>query len=215
MAEVDPITTGPTSKKVLAAAKACLVDGGYATLSTRRIAEQAGVPLSQIHYHFGSKKSLLLAVLAADNARLLERQAEMYGDDVPLWKRWEQACDFLDEDLASGYVRVLHEMIAAGWSDDEIAHEVRGSLQGWYVLLADVARAAANRFGGLGPLEADDVAVLVGNAFLGSEALILLGFSEGELGSRAALRRVGELIRLADDGGRHSGTHRATRTGGR
>ena len=40
----------------------------------------------------------------------------MYGQDVPLWRRYEQACDFLEDDLESGYVRVLQEMIAAGWS---------------------------------------------------------------------------------------------------
>ena len=35
-------------------APACCADG-YANLSTRRVADSAGVPLSQIHYHFGSK----------------------------------------------------------------------------------------------------------------------------------------------------------------
>ena len=44
------------------------------------------------------------------------------GGDVlrrgaPLWQRYEQACDFLEDDLESGYVRVLQEMIAAGWSN--------------------------------------------------------------------------------------------------
>ena len=38
----------------------------------------------------------------------------MYAEDVPLWQRYEQACDFLEDDLESGYVRVLQEMIAAG-----------------------------------------------------------------------------------------------------
>ena len=40
---------------------------------------------------------------------------------TPLWRRYEQACDFLEDDLESGYVRVLQEMIAAGWSTPEIA----------------------------------------------------------------------------------------------
>ena len=45
----------------------------------------------------------------------------MYAQDAPLWRRYEQACDFLEDDLESGYVRVLQEMIAAGWSNPEIA----------------------------------------------------------------------------------------------
>ena len=42
-------------------------------------------------------------------------------------------------------------MIAAGWSDAEVAAAVRELLGGWYRLLADVARREAERMGGLGP----------------------------------------------------------------
>ena len=52
---------------ILAAARDCLLADGYANLSTRRVAEAADVPLSQIHYHFGSKQQLILAVLEAEN----------------------------------------------------------------------------------------------------------------------------------------------------
>ena len=40
-----------------------LLADGYAGLSTRKVAEEAGVPLSQLHYHFGSKGGLILALL--------------------------------------------------------------------------------------------------------------------------------------------------------
>ena len=72
------------------------------------------------------KLQLILAVLAAENERLLERQRAMFDAPEPLWVRWELACDFLDTDVASGYVRILQEMIAAGWSDAEVAASVRG-----------------------------------------------------------------------------------------
>jgi hypothetical protein len=36
----------------------------------------------------------------------------MYGEDTPIWQQWERACDVYDEDLASGYARVLQTMIA-------------------------------------------------------------------------------------------------------
>jgi AcrR family transcriptional regulator len=115
-------TTAPdTRTQLLAAGKTALLESGYAALSTRRIAEAAGVPLSQIHYHFGSRQNLVLAVLDDENARLLERQSRLYGAEMPVWRQWEQACDFLEDDLRSGYVRVLQEMTAAGWSDAKIA----------------------------------------------------------------------------------------------
>lgn len=188
-----------TKAGVLAAAKAALIETGYAQLSTRGIAEMAEVPLSQIHYHFGSKKKLVLAVLEEENRRLLERQAEMYGTGTPLWQQWEQACDFLDHDLDSGYVRVLQEMMAAGWSDPEIADAVRSYLKGWFDLLRDVAASALGRLGDVGMLKPPDVASLVGAAFLGAEAMILLGFEDRP--TRNALRSVGAVIRRMEDEG--------------
>jgi AcrR family transcriptional regulator len=189
-----------TPRQILDAARACLLDAGYAHLSTRRIAEAAGVGLGHIHYHFGSKRNLILAVLADENDRLLDRQSQMYGDEAPLWKQWEQACDFLDEDLRSGYVRVLQEMTAAGWSDPEVAAAVRSLLQGWFDLLGDVARRAAGRLGGLGQFTAEEVAALLGDVFLGAEAMLLLGVTEDAVPHRSALRAVGRLIRALEEG---------------
>jgi AcrR family transcriptional regulator len=184
-----------TRTRILEAARSCLLADGYASLSTRRVAEAADVPLSQIHYWFGSKQELILAVLAVENERLLARQSSMYGGDEPLWRQWERACDFLETDLASGYVRILQEMIAAGWSDPVVAASVRALLTGWFDLLTDVARREQERSGGLGPFSPNEVAALMGLPFMGAESAILLGISEEELPTRAALRKVGLLLR--------------------
>lgn len=192
-------THGSARERILAATRSCLLESGYAKLSTRRIAERAALPLSQIHYHFGSKDQLVLALLDAENARLLARQTSMYGAAAPLWKQWEQACDYLEDDLRSGYVRVLQEMIAAGWSHAAVAEAVRRDLRGWYDLLTDVAARAATRLGGLGPFTPAEVAALVGNAFIGTEALVLLGLDDDAVPGRAALRRVGALIRRLEE----------------
>ncbi|MFC7243023.1 TetR/AcrR family transcriptional regulator [Catellatospora aurea] len=184
------------STKIMEAARSCLLSEGYARLSTRKVADQAGVPLSQIHYHFGGKQGMVLALLAHENARLVDRQRQMYAASEPLWRRYEQACEFLDDDLASGYVRVLQEMIAAGWSDALVAQRVLAMLQGWMTLLEEVAGEAEAHFGSLGPFTAADIAVLVGTSFLGGEAMILLGDDAWTERVRTALRRVGDLIRV-------------------
>lgn len=191
---------GDARSGLLDAAEACLREHGYAGFSTRRVAEAAGMPLSQIHYHFGSKEALLLALLEYQNERLLQRQRSTFAAGLPLWKRWERACDYLDEDLASGYVRTLQEMIAVGWSNAEVAGAVRRFLDGWYDLLKGVAKEATDRFGGLGPLRPDDVACLIGSAFLGAEAMLLLGFEDKEgIQVRRALRRFGAAIRKLEE----------------
>jgi AcrR family transcriptional regulator len=181
------------------AARACLLADGYASLSTRKVADKAGMPLSQIHYHFGGKRGLVLALLDHENQLLVGRQRQMYAASEPLWKRYEQACDFLEDDLASGYVRVLQEMIAAGWSDTEVAQQVLSMLRGWFEVLEEVAREAEARFGSLGPFSPADLAGLVGVAFLGGEAVILLGDDEWAVRVRTALRRVTDLLRALEE----------------
>jgi AcrR family transcriptional regulator len=154
-----------THASILAAARSCLLADGYANLSTRRVAEAAGVPLSQIHYHFGSKRQLILAVL-----------------------------DFLDTDIESGYVRILQEMIAAGWSDPEVAAAVRRMISEWPRMLGDVARREQERGTDFGAFSPDEVGALMAMPFLGAEELILLGVTESTMPMRSALRKVGALL---------------------
>jgi AcrR family transcriptional regulator len=189
-----------TRDAIIEAARTRLLAEGYARMSTRAVAETAGVPLSQLHYHFGSKQQLILDLLAEENERRLARQTAMYAEDKPLWQRYEQACDFLEDDLESGYVRVLQEMIAAGWSDPVIGERVRALLQGWLELLAAVARDAAAAVGPQGPFTAEEIAALIGQLFMGGEAMLLLGFERHQWPVRSALRRIGVLIRQYEEG---------------
>ena len=193
-------TAVDTRTLILDAARSRLLADGYAGLSTRKVAEEAGVPVSQLNYHFGSKQGLILALFAEENRRRLARQTAMYAEDLPLWQRYEQACDFLEDDLDSGYVRVLQELIAAGWSNAELGAAIRDLLGGWIALLADVAREAERRLRPLGPFPAEELATLVASAFFGSESLLLLGFDREVLPIRSALRRVGVLIRQLEEG---------------
>lgn len=191
--------SGTTAGRILDAARSRLLADGYVGLSTRRVADIAGVPLSQIHYHFGGKQGLLVSLLEHENQRLVARQRNLYGSDTPLWQRYERACDLLDEDLASGYVRVLQEMIAAGWSDAELARQVLTMLRSWFEVLSEVAKEAEQRFGSLGPMSAADVAGLIGLAFLGGESVVLLGDEQWGREVRGWLRSVGEVIRQLEE----------------
>jgi AcrR family transcriptional regulator len=193
-------TVVDTRSRIVEAARRRLLADGFVGLSTRKVAEEAEVPLSQLHYHFGSKGGLVLALFEEENKRRLDRQTRIYAEDTPLWRRYEQACDFLEDDLESGYVRVLQEMIAAGWSSEQVGDAVRELLGGWFSLLAEVARDAERRHGPLGPFTADEVATLVTTSFIGSEALLLLGFDRQLMPIRAALRRVGLIIRALEEG---------------
>jgi AcrR family transcriptional regulator len=185
-----------TSATLLAAAKKVLRKSGYSALSTRDVAAAAGVPLSQIHYHFGSKEGLMLALFEYLNDELLDRQHAMFGNPaLKLSEQWDLACTYLDEDLASGYVRVLQELWAAGYSNPQIAKVVRAGILRWQDLLTTTARKAEDRFGAFPNLTAEDVAALVAATFIGCEAFVLLGAESHGMPVHSALRKVSDLIR--------------------
>jgi AcrR family transcriptional regulator len=189
-----------TSTALLDAAKTVLRQNGYAGLSTRNVALTAGAPLSQIHYHFGSKQGMVLALFEYLNAQLLDRQNALFSDTaLKISEQWDRACDYLDDDIASGYVRVLQELIAASWHDPAVAKVIRAGTIGWVDLITDVARRAERELGGLGPFSAEEIAALVANAFIGAESLYLLGGEKSGVPVRQALRRFGDLIRMAED----------------
>lgn len=196
-----PAVKVDTSTTLLEAAKKVLQQNGYSGLSTRDVAAEAGVPLSQIHYHFGSKQGLVLALFEYLNGQLLDRQNALFGDtSLRVSEQWDQACTYLDDDIASSYVRVLQELIAASWADAEVANVVRAGLMGWADLIVTVARRAERELGGLGPFTPEEIAALIANTFIGAESLYLLGSEERGLPVRQALRRVGDLLRIAETG---------------
>lgn len=188
-----------TGTSLLEAAKKVLRQKGYAGLSTRDVAAEAGVPLSQIHYHFGSKQGLMLALFEYLNAQLLGRQNAMATDTMlTLSQQWDRACAYLDEDIGSGYVRVLQELIAASWSDPAVAKVVRAGLTGWIDLIVEVARKAERELGDLGTFTPEQIGAFAASAFIGAESLYMLGLEKKGVPLRDALRRFGDLIRLRE-----------------
>ena len=183
-----------TRESVLAAARDVLLERGYAQTSTRAVAEHAGVRLSLVHYHFGSKQHLLVEVLERENERLLARQRELYANPGPLADKWREACAFLDEDLRSGYVRVLWELWAAGLADETLAARWRSAMGAWRSLLESVATewTAANRLDL--PLSPKGLATLVTNVFQGIEIELLAGVTADQAPHREVLDALGAVI---------------------
>lgn len=183
-----------TREQILAAARDVIRAHGYAALTTRTVAEGAGVQLSLVHYHFGGKRQLLTALLEHENERLLERQRDLYAGDAPLAEQWLRACEYLREDLRSGYVRVLWELWAAGLAEPELAARWRAALLGWFDLLEGVAARWSAEHEVALPLPPRALATLVGNAFLGAEAQLLAGMPETDVPNLEALEACARLI---------------------
>jgi AcrR family transcriptional regulator len=183
-----------TRARILDAAHHALADGGYAGTTTRAIAERAGVQLSLVHYHFGSRQELLAAVLERENERLLERQRALYAGSEPLAEKWRAACAYLREDIRSGYVRALWELWAAGLADERLAARWREAVASWHELLTSAVAEWTATLDVELPASSRELATLVADVFLGAEAELLAGMSERDAPQLDALERCAELI---------------------
>ena len=105
---------------LLDAAERLLVEVGYAGISARRLAREAGVNLGLVHYHFGSMENVFLEALERFTGRLVERHRALYASDLPFIEKWRTAMAYLlGADLSSGYEKVWLELQAMAWNKPE------------------------------------------------------------------------------------------------
>ena len=136
-----------TAEAFLDAAERLLVDVGYAGITTRRLAEEAGANQGLVHYYFGSIDELFVQVLERFTARLVARQREMYAGDEPFIEKWRAAWRFQEEDLKSGYSKIWMELQALSWSHPELRPRVARVTAEWRTVLREAFERAAGEYG--------------------------------------------------------------------
>jgi AcrR family transcriptional regulator len=139
---------------LLDAAERLLIASGYAELTTRRVAAEAGVNHGLVHYYFGSMEELLLQVLERFTDRLIERQTAMYEADVPFLQKWRTAMQWLEQDVEAGYPKVWWELQAMAWNHPEMRDRLERVDGVWRNLLRTYFAGALDEYGIDFPLEA-------------------------------------------------------------
>jgi AcrR family transcriptional regulator len=169
-----------TEDTFLDAAERLLVEVGYAGITTRRVAEEAGANKGLVHYYFGSMEKLLVRVLERFTERLIVRQRTMYAADAPFIEKWRQAMRYLDEDRE--YQKVWYELQALVWSRPELRERVAHVDEEWRAVLAEAFEQARREHSIDMPLDA-----LVALVATFNEGLILERLSGIETGHRALI----------------------------
>ena len=200
LAEAD---LGETKSKILDAAFRRLAREGYAALSMREIAKDAGVNHALINYHFRSKDQLVIAVLDAANRQLLGRQQRLYRSPGGFAEKWAAAREFYRSDLASGFVRLQAELWAASFSSPGLREKFLPRVLAWkQVVLEGVTEALATlkRCGVKlpPPFTAEVISVWISEFWLGMEFADLLGAPEDKVPHRAALDAMQKLLQNLD-----------------
>jgi AcrR family transcriptional regulator len=164
----------------LDAAERLLIDVGHGGITTRRLASEAALNQGLVHYYFGSLNEVLLQALQRFTGRLIERQRAMYEADVPFIEKWRRAMEYLDQDLAAGYPKILLELQALGWNRPEIRERIAHVNAEWRAVLTEAFEKAADEYG-LKPAEfpMDALVSLVMTFNQGIELERLSGISQG------------------------------------
>jgi AcrR family transcriptional regulator len=138
---------------LLDAAERLLVDVGHAGITTRRLAEEAGVNHGLVHYYFGSNENLLARALERFTERLIERQRALYASDEPFVDKWRTAMRYLvSEDQT--YEKVWLELQALAWNDAELRARLARVNEEWRAVLSEAFAEPHRELGIELPLDA-------------------------------------------------------------
>lgn len=149
-----------TEERFLDSAERLLVEVGYAGITTRRLAEEAGANLGLVHYYFGSMEELFLQVLERFTDRLIARQRAMYASPGPYIEKWREAMRYLDQDRP--YQKIWWELQAMAWNRPEFRPRVAAVLAAWSdAMRAAVAEALARYRLDDGPLSIEGWVTLI------------------------------------------------------
>jgi TetR/AcrR family transcriptional regulator len=138
---------------LLDAAERLLVDVGYAGITTRRLAEEAGVNHGLVHYYFASNENLLVRALERFTERLIERQRELYAADLPFIEKWRTAMQYLVSDDVT-YEKIWLELQALAWNHPELRERLAQVNAEWRAVLTEALEQPRHEYGIEMPLDA-------------------------------------------------------------
>ena len=162
------------------AAERLLIRDGIAALTTRRVAQEAGVNHGLVHYSFVSIADLALSTARRATERLIGRQRQLYAGPGTFLHKWRAAMAFLEDDIGTGYPKLMFELSALGWNDPTLAAAIADMDAQWRGVLHDALTAAVDDYG-LDPDEfpTDALVTLIATFNLGIEAERLIGVDSG------------------------------------
>jgi AcrR family transcriptional regulator len=180
----NPRRTGTESSKtrflLLDTTERLILDEGYAAVTSRRVAGEAGVTPPLVHYYFPTLDELFLAVFRRRAEEQLGRQTRLLDAGRPLHALWS-----FSRDPAAAALTV--EFMALANHRKAIRSEIAAYAERFRE--AQVAALAAAEAAGLGDADAAGVVALLTNAARGLGMEQALGMTAGHDAASALVER--------------------------
>jgi AcrR family transcriptional regulator len=160
-----------TKDRIIDSALLTLKEEGFSGTSARSIAKRGEFNQALIFYHFGTLGDLLLTALD----RTSERRMTQYRDRVAQIDDVEGAIrvatDLYREDLASGHITVLSELIAGSLDRPDLAPEIVKRMEPWIDLTEEAVDRVLGPLGVTAAIPARTVAYAIVAMYLGIDLL--------------------------------------------
>ena len=167
---------GPAAKNrgvLLDAAEQLMLEEGYAAVTSRRVADRAGLKPQLVHYYFRTMDEMFIEVFRRRAKRGLEAQALALESPQPLWALWEFGIDPAGTQLTMEFMGLANHRKA-------LRTEIAFYAERFRAQQVDAIGAALRRYG----LETSDVPPVIWAVFATSVSRVLvmeraLGMSAG------------------------------------
>lgn len=173
--------TSQTRTRLLDVTEQVMLDDGYAAVTSRRVAADAGVTPALVHYYFKTIDDLFLAVIRRRGAQYAKRQERALSSPRPIHALWELSTERAGTGLLMEFIALAnHRKVIAA----ELVEQVAESRQAQLEVLQRLAGATGAAADGLSP---EAMLVLIASV---SRTIAL----EESLGMDAGLAQTAEFV---------------------
>ena len=170
---------------LLDAAEQLMVEEGYAAVTSRRLANKAGLKPQLVHYYFRTMEELFVAVFRRRAEEGLQVQAQALQSPQPLWAIWRFGTD-------PDFTRISMEFMALANHRKEMRAEIAYYAERFREEERRVVTAALQRYGSVSGGETNDVPPIVWAVLMSSLSRMLV--LEQAVGMSAGHAETRELV---------------------
>ncbi|MEE6175086.1 TetR/AcrR family transcriptional regulator [Mycobacterium sp. 050134] len=152
---------------LLDAAERLMLDEGYAAVTSRRLANKAGLKPQLVHYYFRTMDELLLEVFRRRAEEGLRVQARALQSPQPLWALWRFGTD-------PGFTRISMEFMALANHRKKMCAEIAYYAERFREQQHEAVTAALERYGSVIGRDENDVPPVVWTVLMTSLSRMLV-----------------------------------------
>src|SRR2546425_3154879 len=172
-----------TRERIMDAALETLREEGFAGTTARAIAQRGGFNQALIFYHFGSVSHLLLEAFRRSSVSQVAKYRAAATEVSSLSDLVEIARRLHRDDLESGSVTVVTQLMAAAVSDPDLGRAILERFEEWIRLVEEALRRAVGSHPLAAVIPTREAAYAISALFLGIELMTRLDPERSEAGA--------------------------------